>query len=332
MEDSLFISNSNTMNEIKRFIIASCIVVVGVVAVDVTMGVICDKLTRKLPLVQDKIAKSNYVLNDMERDIVIFGSSRGNKHYVTSQLYDSIRHYTGYNYSVYNASLDGQGVNCNACLAEAVLKRYTPKLVIFEITEWELLADGSDLEFVAPHYKHNNVAHEYLNMLGWKERLKMLSGMYRYNSKLPRMLLAGTQPADSTGYTAIEGLQQVVDNPESMRPIPEAIGDGYNPLCIQNFKRIIVLCQKKNVPLLAVTSPEYKPYDNNTYIQEICQQYNVPYLNRYNMELFNNNPQWFWDGYHLNDEGAHIYTSLFFQDLKNYLTPLIQQNSNHNTI
>ncbi len=310
------------MKEIKRFAIVLCIVTLGVVIVDVATSLTGDKLTRTLLLVQDKIAKSNYVLNDMERDIVVFGSSRGNKHYVTALFDDSIRHYTGRDNSVYNASLDGQGVNCNACLVESALKRYSPKLVIFEITEWELLADGNDLEFLAPHYRHNPVVRDYLNVLGWKEKVKMLSGMYRYNGKLLRMFLAGTQPIDTTGYTAIEGLQQIVDDPEVMRPVPEAIGAGYNPLCVDNFKRVIALCQAKKIPLIVATSPEYKPLDNNDYLREICRQYDVPYIDNYNVELFNNNPQWFWDGYHLNDAGAQVYTRLFFQEVKPYLEHL----------
>ena len=45
--------------------------------------------------------------------------------------------------------------------------------------------------------------------------------------------------------------------------------------------------------------------------------------------MLNTRPEYFQDAAHLNDDGAHIYTGLFFDQLKPYLTPLMQNASVH---
>lgn len=40
----------------------------------------------------------------------------------------------------------------------------------------------------------------------------------------------------------------------------------------------------------------------------------------YDINTFNDHPEFFKDVSHLNDDGAHIYTALFFEKLKPYLT------------
>lgn len=312
------------MTEIKKISKAIIIIIILFVTVDLTIGAVSDKIMHKLPNFSGQLAKDNYRLNRVNKDIVIIGSSRGSHHYVTNMLGDSINKYTGHNYSIYNAAIDGKFINSNSCAAESILKRYTPKLLIFEVGESELFNRDdikTDIEFSAPHYRYNDVVHSYLDSLGWKEQIVMKSNLYRYNGKLIRMASSFVKTGDSTGYEPLYKVMKpdLTEVEVTQKNETERLYDSYS---LKNFTRILKTCQENEVHLVCVSSPRYRPNNDNNYLSELCAQYDIPYIEIYDTELFNNNPQYFQDASHLNDEGAHIYTNIFFQDLKQYIKHL----------
>lgn len=152
---------------------------------------------------RSQIAKDNYRLNRVTTDIIIVGSSRGSHHYVTTMLRDSINSYTGYQYSLYNGAIDGKFINSNSCSAESIMDRYKPRLLIFEVSESELSGSRSvsDMEFAAVNYNNNQFVKKYLDDLGWKERIKIASNMFRYNQKVLRVVSSFIQKGGGeTGY------------------------------------------------------------------------------------------------------------------------------------
>ncbi len=312
------------MKEIKKILIAIFLVAVLLAAVDFAVGAVGDAAMQCLPNYSGQLAKDNYRLHRVEKDIVIIGSSRGSHHYVTTLLNDSINRYTGKRYSLYNAAIDGKFINSNSCAAESILNRYTPQLLIFEVGESELYHTGgskADMLFSAPHYRYNSIVHSYLDSLGRKEQAMMKSSLFRYNGKLFRIASSFMVEGDSTGYAPLFNV---------MKPSPEKSKNAdtkekeriYDPYSLQNFTRVLKICQERNVHLVVATSPHYRPNGNNEYLRRLCVQHHIPYIERYDTDLFNNNPHYFQDASHLNDSGAHVYTKLFFQDLKPFLEHL----------
>ncbi|MBQ2702662.1 MAG: hypothetical protein IJF63_02230, partial [Alistipes sp.] len=129
--------------ELKKFLIATAIVVVSVCIIDKAVGILGNHSMRLIPDFSGHLAKDNFTMNRLtDVDVLIVGSSRASHHYDAQLLIDSINNYTQSSYSIYNAGIDGNFLNHNACRLESILDRYQPKLVIFEIGESELSESG----------------------------------------------------------------------------------------------------------------------------------------------------------------------------------------------
>ena len=275
-----------------------------------------------MPDFSGDFAKDNYRLHRLETDVVIIGSSRGCYHYVSQQLADSIDAYLGKHLSLYNASISAKRANSNSCAAEVILSRYSPKLVIYDIFE-DFLCDAEvdDLEFSAPFYWKDTIVRRYLDGIGLKERILMKSSLYRYNGKLFRIVSSILEPAaPNDGYESKSKQGTNIDlakfDKVAEAPMPSLELDGYT---LDNFENVLKKYSSAGVPLVIVSSPRFRPTDNNKRLAAICEKYGIPFIDFYDMPYFNNHPELFYDTGHLNDDGAHVYTAMFFEQLKQYL-------------
>ena len=297
------------------------IAIAMLVVVDITVGVVADRLIDKMPDFSGDLAKDNYRLHRLNTDVVILGSSRGNYHYVSQQLSDSIEAYLGKRLSLYNASISFKRANSNSCAAEAIIARYRPKLVIYDITE-EYLCDAplEEIEFSAPYYWKDTVVRRYIDDVGLKERILMKSNLYRYNGKLFRIVSSLFKPtAPNDGYEPLRGaridLTEHNEEEETSMPTLEELDD----YTLNNFETVLRKYSSENIPLVIVCSPRYQPKDNNKRLAAICDQYGIPFIDYYDTPYFNDRPELFFDTQHLNDEGAHVFTALLFEQLKPFL-------------
>ena len=303
-----------------RFWKTILIVAAMVVGVDITLGIVADGLMDKLPYSNEDLAKDNYRLHHLNTDVVIIGSSRGCNHYVTKQLGDSIDAYYGEHLSIYNAAIAGKLANSNSCAAEVVIARYRPKLVIYDISEDFLCDDQvADIEFSAPFYWKDTIVRRYLDEIGLKERILMKSSIYRYNGKLVRIASCFLNPiAVDDGYKPKFGSTIDTTKVKSAPrvPMPTFELDSYT---VNNFETVLKKYSSENVPLVIVCSPHFRPKNNNKRLAAICDKYGIPFLDFYDTPYFNSHPELFYEGKHMNDDGAHIYTAMFFEQLKRFL-------------
>ena len=285
---------------------------------DFAVGKLGDYIITKLPDNSGQIAKGFYRMNRLNTDIVILGSSRGLHHYVTAALKDSVNQYTNGSYTAFNASIRGKKIDCNSCAAESIMDRYPPKLLIFEVTEYELSGGNidTDMDFLAPLYTSNRFAKQYIDSLVWKKRIKYLSGFYRYNWKIPQIASSFFLQNEETGY---EPVFHVMDHiPESQAEDPVVI----NKHSLHHFCQVLKTAKEKKINLIVVTSPCFRSGIHNATLPDLCAQYGIPYIDMRNLELFNLHPEFFQDPLHLNDNGAHIFTGILFDKLKPYLSDL----------
>lgn len=293
------------------------------VVVDVVIGFAADTLAWNMPNFSGQIAKDNYRLHRAEQDILIIGSSRGAHHYVTSQLRDSISNYIGRPISVYNAAIQGKFANSNCCAAEVILSRYHPKLVIFDMPERQLLSNDvlSDIEFASPYYWRDEPVRNYLDNISTKERVLMKSSLYRYNGKVARIIFSYFQKVpEDDGYVPLSGslvdpsYVQVYNNGSKLP----------NEYTVNNLKNVFSQYRIADVPLIMACSPEFRPGDNNHQLSDLCKNSDVVFIDLYDTDYFNSKPELFRDYTHLNDEGAHEYTRVFFEKLKPYLKTALE--------
>lgn len=304
-------------NDSTRFWITILVVLVILLIIDVTVGLVCDKVMDKLPNYSGDFAQNNYRLHRLETDIVIIGSSRGGHHYVVQQLSDSIEAYYGERKTIYNAGIDGVFALSNCCAAEVILARYSPQLVIFDLPENQLRGDRiADIESLSPYYWKDSIAHRYLDNTSLKEKMLMKSSLYRYNRKLLRIVSSFLHHVpENDGYKPIYGTTiDTLKNNQKEETLP-----SLNEYKKSNFENVLRKYASSNVPLVIVSSPWYRPSDNNQQLTELCQKYGIPFIDIYDTPYFNMHPELFKDGAHLNDDGAHIFTAMFFEQLKPYL-------------
>lgn len=306
-------------NDYSRFGSALLIVIISLVLIDISIGVVSDKTMQHLPDYSGILAKDNYRLHRLETDIVIIGSSRGSHHYVTKQLNDSIDTYLGQHYSLYNAAIEGLYANSNSCAAEVIVSRYHPNLVIYDLSESQLRYVGiKDIEFSSPYYWSDTIVRRYLDNIGLKERTLMKSGMYRYNRKHLSIGVNFLRPIpEDDGYVPLYGttIDTTLLQTESKRNSEDSM-NGYSR---QNFINVLERYKSAHVPLVIVCSPQFRPTSNNQELKHICDSLGVPFLDFFDSPYFNTRPELFRDISHLNDEGAHEYTALFFEQLKKHL-------------
>lgn len=310
--------------DITRFGISLLITICLLVIVDLAVGFVGDRLAWNMPNFSGQIAKDNYRLHRMDAEVVIIGSSRGAHHYVTSQLNDSIDNLVGRHVTVYNAAIQGKFANSNCCAAEAVLSRYHPKLVIFDMPENQMRAKEieSDIVFSSPYYWSDSIVKRYIDKLGLKEKLIMKSSLCRYNGKLSRIAFSYLQniPFDD-GYAPKYG--STVDFSSKITEL--TMGDPLNPLSADNLVMVFNKYNKAKVPLVMVCSPGFRPEGNNLQLKKLCDCYGIPFLDLYDIQEFDEHPSWFHDPNHLNDTGAHEYTALFYQEIKTIIDSIYNQ-------
>lgn len=307
--------------DIRRFGTSLIITSTLLIVTDFIIGFVADKAVDKMPNYSGQIAKDNYRLHRLETDIVILGSSRGSHHYVTSLLSDSIDNYMGKEYSIYNAAIDGKFANSNSCAAEMIISRYRPKLVIIDLPESQLASkDVADIKFSSPFYRKDSIVRKYIDNISFEEKMLMKSSLYRYNGKILRIASSFLRQKDvDDGYLPLYGTTIDISKYGEYVKGDSIETQILNSYSITNFRNVLRKYTAENIPLIIVCSPHFRPNNNNNQLLKLCNEYNVPFVELYDLPYFNEHPELFKDAGHLNDDGAHIYTKIFFEQLKPYL-------------
>ena len=263
-----------------------------------------------------------YCLSESNEDILVLGSSRAAHHYVPSIFEDSL------NMSCYNAGSDGMCIYYHyAVLSSYIASGRTPKLVIYDINDFDLQISNeatftldAALDRLAPHYGEYVEIDSLFALKGWNERFKMNIHSYRYNSKLVQLIKCNFIPSkEDNGYEAVYG-----SLPDSSELHDICFSEGIlEEGKVEYFNKMLQKLRQYNVPIVLVYSPIYEK-GRSSRIDKICsiaKIYNVPILDFSNQQELMY-PSFFRDEMHLNDSGAHYFTSLLQSRIKSIVNPL----------
>lgn len=304
-----------------RFGVTVLAVLALVFVADRVIGRVMDKT---LPMIsnQGDAGKTYFSLYDVNTPIVIVGSSRASHHYVTEMIEDSLK------MPAYNVAIDGCFFSYNSCVINSILDRYTPKLIIWENGNEYLYDSISDpLESLYPYYSQNEwVMRAIQEELPWTEYLRLNSNLYRYNSKIHRILTRYM-----TRHSFVDGTIKGYEPSPKKRlkkqlelEKEELESTTLSKSKIERFRSTLERAQTMGVRIVVVDSPKYKlrTYENlsASKMQEICERYGALYLDNSQIAFFLDHPELFNDAVHLNDDGAKIYTSLFLNEINHYLS------------
>jgi hypothetical protein len=265
------------------------------------------------------ISQIRYTFNETSEDILIFGSSRAEHHYVPEIISKS----TGC--TSYNCGLGGQFLTFSYIQISETLKRYKPRLIILDLYPEMLLQKNFDqrLKILAPYYTSDTLIMEILNQSSRFEKFKYISSIYPYNSLLFPLLLGlfYTPDVSDKGFIPVAGTidTSLVVNKGSGKT-HEIVEKQMMTLC-----EIIRVCQEKKVDLWILVSPIYKTTTQDSKIiqdLEILSKQKCVHFIDFSQNSYFSNYLFFKDNLHLNSNGAIEYSKTVSDSLRSYLNKL----------
>lgn len=257
-------------------------------------------------------ARNNYINDSTTHDVLIFGSSRAFHHYNPTIITDS----TGL--SCYNCGQDGNGIILNYGRLSMIKKRYSPKVILYDVTTgFDLLTEKDNTKYLAwlkAYYDRDGVK-EIFDSINKNERWKMLSNMYRYNSKCINIITDAVHPMKSVG---INGYRPLPGDMDTMKVTKKEIHDLYDFDSLKMYFLDKFINDIPNTRIVFLVSPSFNGLDIKQLIpiKQICRQRGIELIDMSNNPKYLYNPYYFKDGDHLNSRGADEFT----KDIISYLS------------
>ena len=308
------------MKDIKKVLIGIVTFCLLLVVVDRAVGGWSDKMYH-----QSKYGifhRQIYCLTESQDELMILGSSRAAHHYVPQVFEDSL------GMSCYNAGSDGMCIYYHyGILASRIQRGCPPKMVILEVISTDAeVSQGATfsldaaLDRYAPHYGEFTEIDSLFAYNGWKERVKLMSKTYRYNSKLVQTIKCNYIPwPEDRGYEALTGVMQVAEGAKAADVLAPASDDPtIEERKLVYLQKFIYDCKANNIQLVMCYSPYYGQAVPNSIrmIEGIAAKNDVLFLNYGDDERFQK-PEYFQDASHLNDTGATEYSKEVARVLNN---------------
>lgn len=254
--------------------------------------------------------KLTYALNESREEILIYGSSRANRHYNPSVFKDKL------GLTCFNNGLDGRNIYYNYALLAAATQRYTPKVVILDLVGGDYSESGSNwstdmLNVLLPYYGHNEYIDEVINLRSDFEKVKLLSALYPYNSAIVDIVKTKVLEKDlSFGNQGYLPAQSVRGMNNEMNFVKSGESRSVDPLKISYLKKFIKICTEKDIPLILIMSPSYcQESQNAPILDEIASENNVRYWN-YTFHEEYQDRSLFYDESHLNELGSTRFSEM----------------------
>lgn len=307
------------MSNYRKFIIKGLVFLIMVVFFDFLLGLIMGKMEEMAMENNPSEMQADYTVKKVHSDVLIIGASDASHSYVPEILRDSL------NLSVYNCGNDGEPSLYHIAVVNCILDRYSPKQIIWSVSPMWLSnknanEDNNRLSVLKPFYKDYPYCREVVNKKSKYEFIKCWSNSYIYNSNLFNYLSCIIQHPKEFQYGRYKPLTTANEYVELQeRDLNEAF--TYSEEIAENLSKTLKRCDEKGVNVVLVFTPRYeKSYYNDLVsykkIQEIAKDNNAFLLEDFYRNPIIYKPEYFYDFAHLNDEGAHLFTSLLAENLK----------------
>ena len=296
----------------KKFLIRLLVFFVAVAIIDIIFGECCDYMYEHSKSGDSR--KINYAIRECNADVLIMGSSRANHHYNPQILSDSL------GLACYNLGIDGSGAILMDGFYRMITQRYVPKLIIYELTPsfdlYEYSGDANDTRYLAqlkPFYLEDCLK-QLFDDVASRERMKLHSGLYRYNTACLNLFRSymGQGTSDGNGYLPLKGVMS------DYKPFEIGADSRIDSLKVKYFKQLIHDCKDNGTKLFFVVSPRFGATTSIEYqpLFDICKQEECEVLDYYCDPELSLNVNYFKDSYHLNKDGADAFTKRVAHDIK----------------
>lgn len=318
MEVNLSIFNSNKVMKFTGKLLTFLLIIA---AVDLSLGRVIGVFYSKT-LYGENWPKINWMLHE-DCDIVLLGSSRTFRHYIPSYITKE----TGL--SAFNAGENGQFFLYAYALEQLVLEQNHPKVIVLDVLPSYIakIDDRSQeyerLETVIPH-AGNKAVRDLLIGINPLNRLKLISHLYRYNSRILNIAdnFRTKQTDWDRGYVSI-GRPRFRETNLFMVDLMERAEIDSNR--VRLLKDFIEKAKAKNVQVILTFSPIVEPMsDNVTFlvkgVAKVAHEMKVPFMqfgpDRYPEYM---DRRYFMDYIHMNADGAKMFSEQFAHALADTL-------------
>ena len=312
MLDSLFMRISNNFKNMKKFIIKVACFFIIVALIDCIAGIVFPYLVSNAKGGDN--GRNNYICLKTNEDILIFGSSRAIHHYHPTIISDST------DMTCYNCGQDGNGVILNYGRLLMIGKRYKPKMIIYDVQNTFDLTAGEDnhkyLAWLKAYYDHEGVDNIF-DSVDSTEKFKMMSNLYRYNSKCVQIVSDCIHPMQSLGIKGYRPLTAKMDTMKIIRNAPSSVSvPEWDSLKINYLNKFID--KTKDTKLVFVISPLWYGMNESQYkiIKTICQERGIQFYDFANNPKYVHHNEYFKDGSHMNNVGAEEFTKDLMKMMK----------------
>ena len=256
----------------------------------------------------------HYLVDKTKEDVLVFGSSRAIHHYNPRIISDSL------GMTCYNCGQDGNGIVLFYGWWKMITERYHPQYLIYDITTSYDILIGEDnhkyLGWLKEGYDRNGIK-DIFRSVDKTEPYKMVSQMYRYNSKWHQIVADYIHPIyhfENQGFLPLDGTMDKMRLDEKKMSRVNAF--EYDTLKITYLKELIK--EHGNTKLVFVMSPSWYGINDDELrpLYELCKSYNIPFINFGNDVKYIQNEKYFIDGLHLNAIGADEYTKDLVESIR----------------
>lgn len=260
--------------------------------------------------------KNNHIAYEMNEELLIMGSSRAAHHYKPDVFSDSLK------MSCFNCGRDGNGIILMYGRYKLLKERYTPKVIIYDITGTFDLEENDNIKYLGDlkKYFNNREIKKIFKDISLREYIKMNSKMYINNSTvintISNFLLHEND--NSNGYLPMYKKMEIIPKEKSGT---DEVKPEFDKIKLAYLEKPIQECQGETQLFFIVSPYFFESKDTTIYtpIKQLCSQYDIPFI-EYDNKQFIRNKDLFSDSSHLNDKGATKYSQIIAQQIKEYLS------------
>ncbi|MBS1509713.1 MAG: hypothetical protein JST86_02635 [Bacteroidetes bacterium] len=292
----------------KNFFVKAALLLVIVYCIDFTLG----KLLSHFYFTQQSglLYRTTYSMEKTQAGFLVFGSSRANHHYNPEVLEKKL------NMSYYNAGRDGNFIFYHYAVLKSVLKRYRPKIVVLDFLTGEFgpNKDAYDrLSSLLPYYKTHPEIRPIVNLKSEFEQYKLVSNIYPYNSLLFTIFAGNAafnkeRAGDIQGYVPLKNIWN-----EPAKNMDFETHYTIDSIKVNTFESFIHDCKEAGVKLYVVCSPILQHSAVEDYsvsiAKDIASKNGVQFFDYSRDTSYSNHSNLFSDVFHLNDDGAKIFSA-----------------------
>lgn len=307
----------------KKLFVKGIIFLALIILTDILVGLVGKFIMQKLNEgnYSGKVAMECYNINYAKPDIAIIGSSPTLTGCIPKILKDSIFEEVGREYDVRNVSCYVQGMPYYVAELKSLIKRKTPKVIILDIDPSHLSVFEDNLNVLRSFAISNGeIKSLMMSRADNIDRLLLHSNAYCLNTDFFSLLYGFTTSKGGDGYCPNFNQLKVVPRGS----VNKSFVDSTNQALFNEFIR---MARDHNVHVIIVTSPSCINYskDCDTYreIIDVCKKNNIMYYD-FIHDSISYCDDLFADDTHLNDEGAHVFTSLLYSRIKSELLEVLK--------